>query len=278
MLGITTMKLFQAWVRENAATNEIAAYNSQLLIVGMSATALESEQEAAFDYGMHFFCPKPANMDILGLMLDAKRKCSTNEEALDMICAATGTDYHTEAPMELLNADMAEGDEAAEEEFGDLRPTLSGLPSVAVSHEASFRADWVDTSAMSTGHTDPAGAMDGETSNKASSKGSGKGSEKAKPSGPENESSLGISAAHSAVSLTSSGAGGGGGGGTGSATSSAVGGPGKAVTDSKSAAMWSVFRSYRQSTRSVPPAAGPPAIAAVNSGSGKGSDGPGVDV
>jgi hypothetical protein len=49
----------------------------------------------------------------------------------------------------------------------------------------------------------------------------------------------------------------------------------KAVTDSKSAAMWSVFRSYRQSTRTVvvsPPAGAAldGAVSGVNPGVGAG--------
>jgi hypothetical protein len=297
MLGITTMQLFQAWVRDNAHCNEIAAYNSQLLIVGMSATALESEQEAAFDYGMHFFCPKPANMDVLGLMLDAKRACPTNEAALDVICAATGTDYFTEAVQEYMNADMAEGDEGAENDglegyksrsnsitkaAGRATGHSSGLSSVgAVSHEASHRGNsWTDLSALSGAGaaTENSIPPEGESSAKASSHGSGKGINASSEAGrggvvtgSEGEAtSMGIPTAHSSASLAGSLSGNSVssavGGVTAAGVGASVGSPGmphaKAVTDSKSAAMWSVFRSYRQSTRTV--VVSPPAGAALD--------------
>jgi CheY-like chemotaxis protein len=94
MLGITTMKLFQQWMRtssEDATVQSLQRGNADLLIVGMSATALESEQEEAFSYGMHFFCPKPVSLDLLGIILEAKRDCANNDAAVDQICEVTGT-------------------------------------------------------------------------------------------------------------------------------------------------------------------------------------------
>jgi hypothetical protein len=273
MLGITTMKLFQAWVRENAASNEIAAYNAQILIVGMSATALESEQEAAFDYGMHFFCPKPASMDILGLILDAKRNCDTNEAALDRICQATGTDYHTEVIQEYINADMAEGDENEE---GDQFPGEEGVGgggvsravSLGVSTEGSLRGgDWADISALSAGAgPDSNSVKEGDSSTKSSvkssTKSSSRGSDKVIKAGfggsGDADASIvtgggSLNALHpSACSVSSQQ------GSVPGASGIAITSPlaqqpqhAKAVTDSKSAAMWSVFRSYRQSTRTA---------------------------
>ena len=64
---------------------DIARYNAHTLIVGMSATALDSEQEEAFDYGMHFFCTKPVNLDILSTILASKRDLSSLEEVIDRI-------------------------------------------------------------------------------------------------------------------------------------------------------------------------------------------------
>jgi hypothetical protein len=91
MLGITTMKLFQAWMANPVpADPALHALQRELLVVGMSATALESEQEEAFGYGMHFFCPKPVSLDLLGIILDAKR-AGDNEQAIEQICEVTGT-------------------------------------------------------------------------------------------------------------------------------------------------------------------------------------------
>lgn len=49
--------------------------------------ALESEQEEAFNYGMHFFCPKPVSLELLTIVLAAKREYEVNEEAVDRICS-----------------------------------------------------------------------------------------------------------------------------------------------------------------------------------------------
>jgi hypothetical protein len=235
------MKLFQAWVQENAETNEIAAYNSELLIIGMSATALESEQEAAFDYGMHFFCPKPANMDVLGLMIEAKRQCRNNEDALDMICEATGTDIWT-GPPDILDSSQ---------EFGDLvgesPRTSPSVPNLA-SLDSPSRTD-SGPGNFGTEVNSPGGRESTKDSERSSLPGSGKGSDR--DSGKEGSTAdgdtltSGVAGAAGLPGISSSGSVGSMGAASGSAH--AV----KTVTDSKSAAMWSVFRSYRQSTRNA---------------------------
>lgn len=107
MLGITTMKLFQQWMgvpTEDSTIQTIQKSNQELLIVGMSATALESEQEEAFSYGMHFFCPKPVSLDLLGIILDAKRECSSNDDAVEQICEVTGTNMMEKEEEDRRNA------------------------------------------------------------------------------------------------------------------------------------------------------------------------------
>jgi hypothetical protein len=107
MLGITTMKLYQEWsASPTPETQALVNKNKELLIVGMSATgihflrffsfcvkcfsfflALESEQEEAFNYGMHFFCPKPVSLELLTIVLAAKREFESNDDAVDRICS-----------------------------------------------------------------------------------------------------------------------------------------------------------------------------------------------
>lgn len=93
MLGLTTMKLFQEWLNsgDDKDDHPIKAQNEEALLVGMSATALGSEQEEGFQYGMHFFMPKPADLQILGMIIDAKRMSLCNADAIEAICEATGT-------------------------------------------------------------------------------------------------------------------------------------------------------------------------------------------
>lgn len=92
MLGITTMKLFQEWLNNSPPENSAHwEKNKDILLIGMSATALESEQEEAFKFGMHFFCPKPVSLDLLAIILAAKKESLSNEEAVNRICELTGT-------------------------------------------------------------------------------------------------------------------------------------------------------------------------------------------
>lgn len=93
MLGLTTMRLFQEWLNagDDKDDHPIKVQNGEALLVGMSATALESEQEEGFQYGMHFFMPKPADLQILGMIIDAKKASLCNADAIEAICTATGT-------------------------------------------------------------------------------------------------------------------------------------------------------------------------------------------
>lgn len=91
MLGLTTMKLLKEWIAASADSDPIAMQNSEALIVGMSATALESEQEEGFLHGMHFFMPKPADLQIMGVIINAKKTTFNNADAIEDICIATGT-------------------------------------------------------------------------------------------------------------------------------------------------------------------------------------------
>lgn len=244
------MKLFQAWMHEaDPATNEVAAYNSQLLIVGMSATALESEQEAAFDYGMHFFCPKPTNMEILGLMLEAKRLCDTNEGALNMICDATGTDYCATPEEDELHTGRDRGDSADAEE---LSVSARG-PAVHNLREGDRHSGIAATAAERDGNS-------AKSSEKGSGKSSGSGAISAAGGAPDPMLLLSSSASTTAFALgSSSGSFAGNSAGIGigiAAHSPSHASPlqhmnSTAVTDSKSAAMWSVFRSYRQTKRTA---------------------------
>ena len=93
MLGLTTMKLFQEWLStgDDKDDHPIKVQNGEALLVGMSATALVSEQEEGFQFGMHFFMPKPADLQILGMIIDAKKASLCNADAIETICIATGT-------------------------------------------------------------------------------------------------------------------------------------------------------------------------------------------
>jgi hypothetical protein len=286
MLGVTMMKLFQAWVVESAQFDDVAAYNSQLLIVGMSATALQSEQEAAFGYGMHFFCPKPANMDILGLMISAKKQHDKNNcDAIQMICELTGTDTWAEEEEE----EEEEGEEEDYEEgAGGATGTVTGTNTVistAVAGEMD-ELNGVNANVVNVvgPGADTGAAAASEEASKVATMAAGTFSNVPGQELPIDSYTLSRKVAAARQSLLGSRSGSfeaDGGGATGAngvpvdmltmgaVGGSAVGGTGstnsingaigaakkgkrmarKADRDSRSAASWSVFRSHRQMRR-----------------------------
>jgi hypothetical protein len=73
MNGMDMLKKLQTFVTDKAKVNAYAAYNQNTLIIGMSATADNVDQYEAYRYGMHFFTPKPTNMDFMSIVIDIKR-------------------------------------------------------------------------------------------------------------------------------------------------------------------------------------------------------------
>lgn len=68
------------------------SFNKEVLIVGMSATALKSEQDEGFKNGMHFFCPKPVGLHLLSTILDNCRTHTSLNDRINGIC--DDTDAH----------------------------------------------------------------------------------------------------------------------------------------------------------------------------------------
>ena len=86
MNGMDMMKKFQSFVADEAENNSYAAYNQNSLIIGMSATAENVDEFEAYQYGMHFFTPKPANMDFMSIVIDVKRTSGDDiDEAVRVI-------------------------------------------------------------------------------------------------------------------------------------------------------------------------------------------------
>ena len=86
MNGMEMLKKFQTFVTDKAKVNGYAAYNQNTLIIGMSATADNVDQYEAYRYGMHFFTPKPTNMDFMSIVIDIKRLSADDiDEAVRVI-------------------------------------------------------------------------------------------------------------------------------------------------------------------------------------------------
>ena len=58
--------------------------NKEMLLVGMSANAGDADIDVAFQHGMHFYCPKPAETTMLTAIL-AMRNANSFEDTLSMI-------------------------------------------------------------------------------------------------------------------------------------------------------------------------------------------------
>jgi hypothetical protein len=91
--------------------NKVAIENREVLLVGMSATSLLEEQEIAFKLGMHFFCQKPANLDVLLIILQSKQSFlfQSNKEIIEQICILTGTNAKVEKNESFSTANKVSG-------------------------------------------------------------------------------------------------------------------------------------------------------------------------
>ena len=68
MSGVECIRSYREWVLEQPHASE-HRINREMLILGLSANACELERREAFKYGMHYFCPKPAEMSLLTTIL-----------------------------------------------------------------------------------------------------------------------------------------------------------------------------------------------------------------
>jgi DNA-binding response OmpR family regulator len=71
MLGLETMQEFQIF--KTSLENSISQLNLHVFIIGMSATASNTEQEQGFGYGMDLFCQKPVDTTILCAIIKTLR-------------------------------------------------------------------------------------------------------------------------------------------------------------------------------------------------------------
>jgi CheY-like chemotaxis protein len=81
MLGLETLQQFAAWMKASAANS----INKDMLIIGMSSTATEEEQRCGFECGMHFFSPKPVDLESLKRAIAMKKQHSVINECLEII-------------------------------------------------------------------------------------------------------------------------------------------------------------------------------------------------
>lgn len=85
MLGLACLKEFSRWKGGKVGDT---------LIVGLSATASDADQDRAFQYGMHFYCAKPANTDIMTLILRHMKEARSLQAAVAAITQDTA-DFKT---------------------------------------------------------------------------------------------------------------------------------------------------------------------------------------
>jgi DNA-binding response OmpR family regulator len=84
MLGLDALKEYSAW-KATKASDPNTNFNKDMLVIGMSATASEEEQSFGFQNGMHFYSPKPVDLETLRATLGVKRKARSLEECVDII-------------------------------------------------------------------------------------------------------------------------------------------------------------------------------------------------
>lgn len=78
MLGLDALEQFSAW-RKTSLANSI---NNEILVIGMSSTAVDIEQKKGFQNGMHFFFRKPMNVEHLKNIISYRRSYPKLEQCL----------------------------------------------------------------------------------------------------------------------------------------------------------------------------------------------------
>jgi CheY-like chemotaxis protein/signal transduction histidine kinase len=83
MDGLSCLKLFNRYM-QSVPINERPAGIELQWIVGLSATAVPSDHQQAFEANMHMFCSKPVDTIALSYILDAKRNGMTIDTLRDL--------------------------------------------------------------------------------------------------------------------------------------------------------------------------------------------------
>jgi CheY-like chemotaxis protein len=81
MLGLDALQQFSTWMKASPSNS----VNQDMLVIGMSSTATEEEQRCGFECGMHFFSPKPVDLESLKRAIAVKKQFTVINECLDVI-------------------------------------------------------------------------------------------------------------------------------------------------------------------------------------------------
>ena len=69
--------------KESISIKKNNTFNENMLIMGLSATADESEQLEGFEYGMHVFCNKPPSLLVFKIVLTIMKSNSSLENIIN---------------------------------------------------------------------------------------------------------------------------------------------------------------------------------------------------
>ena len=104
MSGVSAVTAYCLWSRSQSTSNSATSssqskdINSEMLIVGMSHRASDEELAVAFSHGMHFFLPKPIEIELMMALLNVRKNCRSLHQAIDYISsmswAPEGKDSH----------------------------------------------------------------------------------------------------------------------------------------------------------------------------------------
>mmetsp|Transcript_7172 Transcript_7172/g.7269 ORF Transcript_7172/g.7269 Transcript_7172/m.7269 type:complete len:1025 (+) Transcript_7172:60-3134(+) len=84
MQGEDTISEYRKWVLD-APLDPLRRHNRQMLIIGLSANASAISIKEAFKFGMHFFCPKPAENSVLCTIINVKKNSESLLDAIECI-------------------------------------------------------------------------------------------------------------------------------------------------------------------------------------------------
>lgn len=96
MNGVDAIAGFKSWALESSKSTGTGAstatptgmqsyLNNEMLIIGMSAGALQDDMAGAFLKGMHYFLPKPVTQEQLIAVIKVKKNSSSLDSARDKL-------------------------------------------------------------------------------------------------------------------------------------------------------------------------------------------------
>jgi hypothetical protein len=98
MRGPDTISAYTMWTKDLSVSEDLRMRNKDMLIIGLFEDASEFENDAAFNAAVHFYSPKPPNLDVIRTIIQLKRSSNSLEHAVSMLRGRLGIVEYNRLP------------------------------------------------------------------------------------------------------------------------------------------------------------------------------------